>query len=433
MYACASGGLSGAQREFRMDCVRRVLGLLHRWLGLFTAVFLFIAGATGAVISWDHELDAALNPAFYHSQEGPQRSALDLADAVEAADPHAQVSYLPLAAVPGETLQLSVEPRIDQATGEPYALDYNELALNPVTGEEQGRRFWGDASLSRENLLPFLYKLHYSLELPPVGGYDIGTLFMGVVAIVWVIDAFVSLVLAFPRARSWRKSFAFRWRRGGHALTFDLHRSGGVWLWLLVLVVAVTAVSMNLRPQVVVPVVSSLSTLTPNPFDARAPRPPAGQVAPAISRRQALQLAEAEAMQRGWTQPAGALLYSPEYGAYGVGFFAPGNDHGDGGLGNPWLYIDAADGSPAGADIPGTGSAGDLFLQAQFPLHSGRILGLAGRVLMTLLGLAIATLSATGVVIWWRKRRARAATYRLGSRTPPVTRGDVGHGQVREA
>jgi len=396
--------------------VRRSLGLLHRWFGLFTAVFLFIAGATGAVISWDHELDAALNPALYESVEGPQRPALDLADNVEAADPRAQVTYLPLAAPPGETLQVSVEPRVDSQTGQPYELAYNQLALNPVTGTEQGRRLWGDISLTRENLLPFLYKLHYSLELPLVGGYDVGSLFMGIVAIVWVLDAFISLMLSFPRASSWRKSFAFRWQRGGHALTFDLHRSGGVWLWLLVLIVAVTAVSMNLRSQVVAPIVSSLSSVTPNPFDTRTPLAPAQQVAPLITRRHVIELAQAEAARRGWTQPPGGLLYSPEYAVYGVGFFEPGDDHGDGGLGNPWLYFNASDGSAAGDEVPGTGSAGDIFLQAQFPLHSGRILGITGRVLMSLLGVAIAALSLTGLIIWWRKRRARAYAYHSGRR-----------------
>jgi uncharacterized iron-regulated membrane protein len=40
-------------------------------------------------------------------------------------------------------------------------------------------------------------------------------------------------------------------------------------------------------------------------------------------------------------------------------------------------------------------------------LHSGRIFGRAGRIAITLLGLAIATLSATGVMIWARKRAAR--------------------------
>jgi uncharacterized iron-regulated membrane protein len=40
-------------------------------------------------------------------------------------------------------------------------------------------------------------------------------------------------------------------------------------------------------------------------------------------------------------------------------------------------------------------------------MHSGRILGLPGRVLVSVMGLVVAALSVTGVVIWWRKRRAR--------------------------
>ncbi|MGS0743339.1 PepSY domain-containing protein [Glaciimonas sp. GG7] len=53
------------------------------------------------------------------------------------------------------------------------------------------------------------------------------------------------------------------------------------------------------------------------------------------------------------------------------------------------------------------GSAGDIFMQAQFPLHSGRILGLTGRILISVMGAVVALLSATGLLIWLRKRRAR--------------------------
>jgi uncharacterized iron-regulated membrane protein len=48
-------------------------------------------------------------------------------------------------------------------------------------------------------------------------------------------------------------------------------------------------------------------------------------------------------------------------------------------------------------------------MQLQFPVHSGRILGTAGRVLVSVLGVAIAALSVTGVLIWARKRKARRA------------------------
>lgn len=60
--------------------------------------------------------------------------------------------------------------------------------------------------------------------------------------------------------------------------------------------------------------------------------------------------------------------------------------------------------------IPGTGTAADTFVQLQFPLHSGQIIGLPGRILISLTGLVVAVLSVTGVLIWARKcKSARAA------------------------
>ena len=112
------------------------------------------------------------------------------------------------------------------------------------------------------------------------------------------------------------------------------------------------------------------------------------------------------------------VFYAPAYDVYGVGFYRPGEDHGDGGLGNAWLYYDGRTGAPAGALTPGQGSAGDIFLQAQFPLHSGRILGLPGRILVSALGLCVAALSATGLVIWARKRAARVSPNRSSRRRP---------------
>ncbi|WLT31094.1 PepSY domain-containing protein [Geothrix sp. PMB-07] len=390
--------------------LRRGFVKLHRWFGLGAAAFLFIAGFTGAIISWDHELDAWLNPSFYQARgQGPARPALVLAAAVEAAEPRARIRFMPLEAEPGQTLLISLEPRLDPATGRPHDLGYNQIAVDPATGDIQARREWGQTSLSRENLLPFLYKLHYSLHLPKAWGLELGVLLMGVLAILWVFDCFIALWISFPSLATWRQSFSFRWRQGGPRLVFDLHRSGGVWAWFLLLILAVTSVSMNLNTQVMRPLVSRFSRLTPSPFERRA-----GQVIPAedmagdprVSMARAVDLAQAEAHRRGWTAPPGGVFFSAETALWGVGFFKAGQSHGDGGLGNPWLYFDAHSGESLGADVPGTGSAGDIFLQAMFPLHSGRILGLPGRILVSLLGLAVATLSATGILIWLRRRRS---------------------------
>jgi uncharacterized iron-regulated membrane protein len=48
--------------------------MLHRWFGLAAALFLFVSGLTGAVISWDHELDAWLNPQLFQAASGACRS-----------------------------------------------------------------------------------------------------------------------------------------------------------------------------------------------------------------------------------------------------------------------------------------------------------------------------------------------------------------------
>lgn len=399
--------------------MRAWLVVAHRWFGLSCALFLTVAGLTGAVIAWDHELDAWLNPAFYRTGgTAAPLQATELAARLERAEPALQVRYLPLAVAPGETLSVFVEPRPDPATGALAELGYSQVALDPASGEVLARREWGRAALDREHLLPFLYKLHYSLHLPDAFGLPLGTLFMGGIAIVWLLDTLLALIIAFPSRRSWRQSFAFRWRAGGYRLNFDLHRSGGVWLFPLLLTLALTSVSMNLKEEVMRPLLGAFSSLTPSPATLRSEPPTPGERV--LELTDIVAIAEHEARARGITAPAGGVWSDSLHGVYGVGFFAAGASHGDRGLGNPWLYFDARDGRTLGAEVPGSGTVGDIFLQAMFPLHSGRIAGLAGRIVVSACGLLIAALCITGLVIWARKRRARRHAGRVRA---PLTAG----------
>jgi uncharacterized iron-regulated membrane protein len=389
--------------------MRPLLVKLHRWLGIGVALFLFMSGLTGAVIAWNQELDAALNHEFYYARSnGPALSSLELANRIELADPRVRVTYLPLGAEPGHTLQVRVEGKIDPATKMPYALGFDQLAIDPATGAIQARREWGALSLSRLNLLPFLYRFHYTLYLPfTAGGLSLGVWLLGMVAIIWLFDSLIALILAFPNAKSWRKSLAFRVKRGGYALTFDLHRSGGVWIWCLLLVIATTSISMNLAAQVVRPAVSWFSTLTPTPFyDAeRLAMPKPGSAT--LPRERIVELAHPAGRDAKLTAAAGAIYFSSALNVYAVGYFASGGDEGEGPLGNPWLYWNGATGEHIASNIPGRGSAGDLFMEAQFPLHSGRMGGVAGRVVVSFMGVMVALLSVTGFAIWLKKLRAR--------------------------
>lgn len=187
-----------------------------------------------------------------------------------------------------------------------------------------------------------------------------------------------------------------------------------------------TAFSLNLYREVFYPLMSVISRVTPTPMDQRTPVNKHEPIEPVLDRSTVLSLAVAEGARRGWATPVGSVAYEDRYGLYAVRFFHPGDDHGAAGVGPAALYLDGRDGRFLGDRQPWVGTAADIFVQAQFPLHSGRILGLPGRVLISVMGMVVAPLSVTGVVIWWRKRAARNAARRRQATTVPATDGVPG-------
>ena len=404
--------------------MRAAWTLVHRYCGLLTAAFLFVSGVTGAVISWDHELDDLLNPHLMEARTpGTPQDALALARQVEARHPDVRVTYVPLHAEAGKSLALGVSPRIDPATHALTEPGFNQVFVDPVSGAELGRREWGAVwPITRETFVSFLYKLHYSLHIPALWGTDRwGIWLMGAIALVWTFDCFVGFYLTLPVRRAktappggkswwqrWRPAWNVRWRGGFPKLNFDLHRAFSLWTWIVLLVLAFTAFSLNLYREVFYPVMQTFTRVTPTPFDTRTPVAPPQAIEPRVPYADVVARAGAEARGRGWDVPVGSLYYSPEFGIYMVSLFAPGDDHGTGGVGPALLYYDGIDGRLLGDRRPWQGTAADIFVQAQFPLHSGRILGLPGRILISCMGLVVAMLSVTGVIIWWRKRASRA-------------------------
>ena len=139
---------------------------LHRWVGLGLASFLFMSGLTGAIISWDHELDGWLNPELVTATaQGTPKTPLELVAIAEAHDPQIWATYFSLQIEEGHAYEIYVFPEVDPATGEIYDLAYNQIFMDPVSGEILGKRLWGEPALTRANFMPFLYRLHYSLHL----------------------------------------------------------------------------------------------------------------------------------------------------------------------------------------------------------------------------------------------------------------------------
>jgi uncharacterized iron-regulated membrane protein len=408
--------------------------LLHRYVGLLLVPFLFITGLTGAIISWDHELDDLLNPQLMQAPgRGPALSSLELARQIEARDPQMRVSFIPLSAATGETLHFGVEPRLDPQSGNLFASNYNQVFIDPVSGREVGRRQWGALWPIRcETFVSFLYKLHFSLHLPEMWGSDRwGIWLLGIIALLWTADCFSGAYLTLPARRrtmnggkhgtqrtqrTWWQRWLVSWRirraAGNYKLNYDLHRAVSLWTWGLLFILAFTAFSLNLYREVFYPLLSTVSQVTPTPFDSRLPADPRQPLEARIDFSGIVERARAEAHRRDWQEPPGSIFYASAFGVYGVQFFHPGDDHGTAGVGPARLFFDGEDGRLLGERLPWQGTLADIFIQAQFPLHSGRLLGLPGRLLISAMGLVVAMLSVTGAYVWWKKRRARRKTSR---------------------
>lgn len=386
--------------------MRQLYVLLHRYLGLFTAVFLALAGLTGSLLAFHHELDEWLNPGFYEaSTVGTLQQPGVLVDKVQSEHPRLQVWYMEYPQEAGHSALLAMVPRNDPQSGQPYDEKNTVFYLDPVSGETLGQRYWGECCFSRENFMPFILELHYSLTLP--GNW--GVLLMGVVAILWVLDCFIAVLLTLPRGRPFWRKWATAWKiKGGHAyrLNMDIHRASGLWLWLLLLPIAISSVAMNLPAQVFKPTVSLFSPVEPSVYEARGTMPKEALGVTQLTYQQAYQLAQEEGARLGLTVPIGELYYSFEYNFYGAGF----GQHDTDAHGKSWLFFHGTDGRLLGQEIAGQGTLGEQFYRLQLPIHGGRIIGVTGQVLIAILGVVIAVLSITGVYIWWRKLQARRSS-----------------------
>jgi uncharacterized iron-regulated membrane protein len=376
--------------------IYHVLTRLHRYLGLSTAAFLTLAGLTGAVIAFHHELDSWLNPSLFRTAGGTPLSPSLLAARVEAADPRIRVAFVEVNPEAGRSAVLWVEPRTAQS-----APGYNQVFCDPATGEIVGRRQYGSCCLQPENLIPFLYNLHRRLAMP--GHW--GDWLMGGVALLWSVDCLVALALTFPRRlpflARWKTAWRIRPTGSAFRFAFDLHRAGGLWLWVPLLIIALSSVYLNLGTEIFRPVVALVASLSPTPYDRE--RPGIDAERKSLSFDDILAIAGDFGQQRQWPEKVRGLYHDREAGLYVVDF-GTGRETG---RGAPWLAIDEAKGNIVHVQAAGEGTAGDAFVALQFPLHSGRVAGLPGRIFIAFLGVAIAVLSITGVIIWNRKRRTR--------------------------
>lgn len=387
-----------------MVITRQFWVIAHRYAGLTLALFMIIVGTTGSLLSFNHELRALTSPWMAIAPptlSTPMLDPIALFEAAQRAEPNVEMTRVELHRHPAQALIIGVDSKTDTPLG------YDEIALNPYTGDVVYRGTWADLSEGWHQIMPFLYSLHYSLALGEWGSWT-----LGIAALIWTIDCFIGFYLTLPRTRrNWWKGWTKSWKLklpspSGYRFSFDLHRAAGLWMWPLLLVFAWSSVGFNLR-EIYNPAMGAFGmtdvfeTIPDNPAPANLTHDWRARLA----QGRALG-AELGAKQSFTVVREDALGFREKWNLYEYRF-AASDDIRDRGNGSR-IFFDTSGKVVATMrnNTQPTANSLDAWLTA---LHIADVFGLPYRIFVSVLGLLITALSVTGVVIWMRKRSARIA------------------------
>ena len=397
----------------RPGALRRLSVLAHRYVGLALAGFLILEGLTGSILVFKTPIGQWLAPETF-ARAHPGERPMDLgalAAHFETIEPHARVGYF---SIDGRQAIFSVPPRPDPKTGRPFDLGYDHVILDPWTGAELAKLRRGDLSQGAIAILPFVYELHQNLALGPMG-----TIWLGVVAVLWTVDSFVALVLTAPNGRArwfqrWRTAFGVKWPTSLFRLNFDLHRAGGLWLWPALFVFAWSSVMFTLPDQVYMPVTKALFSYRSDAdlFAMMGQRPPRSEPRLGWLQAQAIGerlMAKAAAQYRFRILRPYGMAYIPGWNVYT--YAVDSNIAIETHAWGTSLWLDGDTGQLVDLDIAANRRPGNLVDTWMRALHFGDLRdSLLFRLFVCLFGIATAGFSVTGVYIWWKKRRARRAS-----------------------
>ena len=381
--------------------------VLHRWFGIVTSLFLLIAAVTGCILAARVSIDKALNGDLF-AYEGPASARMRTVDAVaifEAANPDVQVTGFPLNLPLTENIPVSVTAH----PGKPE-IENDQVFLDPATGAQVGARST-EAGMSRRQFVPLIAELHFNL----LAG-DAGRIFMGFIALGWLVSSGIGLYLTLPKKRpflqNWWPAWTYSPKRSFARQMLDIHRSSALWLFPFLFVLAFTSVSLNFFSEAYSPAVTTISPLKKSLFDQDMPFPDG--TSPSLSYDDAFSLADAQASEEGISWKAATMLYYPNWNLYGTTF----SDNGVLNykyLGPIYYYFDADTGAFVHEVNPYTDSAGLVMIRVLYPTHSGEVAGGLGVFFIFVLGLATTEQCITGVWVWWKKRKPRIAARKLAT------------------
>lgn len=337
---------------------RGFLMWVHLILGLTGAVIIAVLGITGAYITFQEPLQRWLNPV-------PSVPAFNGSPDVMAIVTAAETRF-----APRRVASVAIRPAGEAAVVR--LRDHTVVFMNPADATiiDSRQRF---ASL--ENLTAVMRGLHTSLLLGPRG------------RLLITIPTAEALLLALTGLWLWwqKKYWRFRpWRGSVFRVSWDLHNATGIWFFVPVLSMVITGLLLAM----------------PAPIHRLANAAPAPWPGPPGSRRDATLAGEPVALSRVLSVADSAVPGEPMrrlvVPASATGAFAVAKP-------GVTVFVDQFSGALIEVRPDRKPTAADEATDTVERLHTGELLGVPGRALMTLGSIMLTVMTITGVVLGWKR------------------------------
>lgn len=363
--------------------MRKILVKWHLWSGLILGAIWMVQGVTGSLLVFHRYFDQMdARPLA----SGPMMSIDALVHIAHGATnrPIERITAI------GTDLRV-VEARYTDAAGKPQA-----IRLEAATGKLAGEREREPSSPTTGSFWRWLYLLHIS-----VFAGETGRILIGVSGLFLLVSLSVGVYIAWPKRGGWRYIFTYsKWRNSFQKL-YGWHRAIGFVSGVVLLMLATSGAYM-VFDKWLAPVLERTGSFQTIAILGHHGAHQTGHHGhpPHISADDAL----AKAME---IFPTGKFMNvelpqeHPEY--YSVRLTLP--QEWRVWAGRAMVRVDAQTGEIIAIYDPTTASLLNKIDDAVYPFHMGEALGLPGRLLVFLAGLALPVFFITGAWMWLHKKQ----------------------------
>jgi uncharacterized iron-regulated membrane protein len=370
-----------------MDVCKLIL-VLHRWIGLIASLALLALGVSAALLVFERPIHRLLNASLAKVLPAGARLSLnEIARRLGQAYPQYHIAQWTLPQQPDDAAAVDLAINQGAQPVAPFGEEF-EVGVNPYTGEVLG-------DLEKTNsLMAYVHGFHTHFLAAKVGSTVVG----------W--SAVCLLVLSLTGIILWwrRKIVRFRWNSTGASFHFHVHQALGIYAWVFLMVLSLTGIAIHWEGEAG-RLANWLTGSPPSTKTKPLPADPVQQGTSPLDSDQLVLIAEKNApgahvtvIQLAATPqaPVRIIMKYPE-------------DHTP--AGRTQVLLDAYNGKVRMLTDARSAPLGFKLMRLwNRQYHTGDIFGWPTRMLALVFSLALAVMSITGPMIWYKRKRTSPMT-----------------------